>query len=54
MNDIDQIALDTMEKIYAVDPAKLPGGDTQAKAQIQCMIYAAIKEAVEAERTRQP
>lgn len=49
MIDIDQIALDTMEKVYAVDPAKLRGGDTQAKAQIQCMIHDAIKEATEAE-----
>ena len=46
MIDIDQLALDTTEKVYAVDPAKLRGGDTQAKAIIQCLIYAAIQAAI--------
>lgn len=46
MIDIDQLALDTTEKVYAVDPAKLRGGHTQAKAIIQCLIYAAIQAAI--------
>lgn len=52
MIDIDQLALDTTEKVYAVDPAKLRGGDAQAKAIIQCLIYAAIQVAINNERQR--